>query len=116
MKKDVIQTPTQSGWNTRRTGALGVIMEYNKYDNTCTVALSEADSDVVTEIISNVACPTQIGVQAAAPEPGRICWVAFKSGNATQPFVVNYYNHRYQTHDYERQTRTPFSIPSHLMD
>ena len=114
MERRVVQPASSSA--PKMMGSLGVVIDYDRYTNTCTVAITEGDTNNITEILQNVVCPTQIGVQSAAPEPGRLCWVSFKNGNLTQPLIVNFYNHRYEQNDYDMQTQTPFSIPSYLMD
>src|SRR5687768_10273233 len=96
---------------TSMSGSLGVIISYDRNNNTATVAITQSDSDEIREILNNVPCPVVMGVQTVAPEPGRLCWLNFKNGNITSPMVIHYYNHRYQQFDYERQYRTGFDLP-----
>lgn len=96
------------------TGSLGVIMSYDRYTNTATVAVTENDTDEIREILKNVPCPVTYGVQSVAPEPGKLCYIIFKNGNITSPLLLAIYNHRYEKFDYERQNKTTFNIPSYL--
>ncbi len=108
--------PIQSNPQHKMTGSLGVIMSYDKHMNTASVAITESDSNIITDILRNVPCPVQLGVQSVCPEPGRSCWVSFKNGSLNQPVIINYYNHNYESYDYNKQNRAAVSIPSHLLD
>lgn len=99
-----------------RTGMrIGVVASYNAFTNTATVLLSEADTDSIDEVLTDVPCPTSMGVQNVAPEPGRMCVVVFKNGAVTQPLIVSFFNHSYRSFDYVRQNRAGYTIPSYLM-
>lgn len=99
----------------RETDRYGIIISYNPLDNTATVALSGQDSDYLTDLIKNVPCPTYLGFQMAAPEPGRGCWVTFKGGKLSQPFITHFYNHDYKKYDYHRVTNAENSVPRYLL-
>jgi hypothetical protein len=102
--------------NSAKTGMrIGVITSYNAFTNTATVILSEPDSDAVDEIVTDVPCPTSIGVQLTAPEPGRMCVVLFKNGAITQPLIVSYFNHSYRKFDYVKQNRAGYTLPTYLV-
>jgi phage gp45-like len=94
---------------------IGVVTSYNAFTNTATVILSEADTDAIDEVLTDVPCPTSIGVQNVAPEAGRMCIVVFKNGAVTQPLIVSFFNHSYRSFDYVRQNRAGYTIPSYLM-
>lgn len=90
----------------------GIIMEYNKFSNTATVVLSSPHSEEVGDIIREVPCPVAMGVQTAAPEAGRPCWVVFKGNTGEQyPMITHYFNHNYLKYDYEQQSAAKSGIP-----
>lgn len=100
----------------KKTGTrIGVVTSYNAFTNTATVVLSEADTDAVDEVITDVPCPTNIGVQNVAPDPGRMCIVTFKNGAITQPLIVSFFNHSFKKFDYMKQNRAGYTIPTYLM-
>jgi hypothetical protein len=96
-------------------GRLGVIMSYDKYTHTATVAITKEQTDEIDEVITKVMCPVTLGVQAVAPEPGRPCWVVFKDNNITQGLITHFFNHRYSTYDYPKQSKTHVTVPSYLL-
>lgn len=114
VQKQIDQT-IQSNNYTKLTGSVGTVLSYDKFANTATVLVSKSETDEAEEILNNVPCPTYIGVQMAAPEPGRLCYVVFRNGNITQPLITHYYNHRYSQFDYNRQTPAPIDIPTYLL-
>jgi hypothetical protein len=114
VQKQIDQT-LQNQHYQKLTDAVGVILSYDRFANTATVLISKSETDEAEEILKNVPCPTYIGVQMAAPEPGRPCVVIFRNGNITQPLITHYYNHRYSEFDYGRQSPTQFDIPTHLL-
>lgn len=102
--------------NVRKTGIrIGVVTSYNSFTNTATVVLSEADTDAVDEIITDVPCPTHLGLQQVAPDVGRMCTVVFKNGAITQPLIVSFFNHSFKTFDYMKQNRAGYTLPTYLV-
>lgn len=95
--------------------AIGTILRYDQYSNMATILISKSETDEAEEILKNVPCPTFIGIQMAAPEPGRVCNVIFRNGNITQPMIINYYNHRYGELDYPKQIGSQNNLPSYLL-
>lgn len=89
----------------------GIVMAYDPYANTATVMLSARGSDVIGELHKNVPCPTNIGLQMAAPEPGRPCWVVFEGNNERNPVITHFYNHDYFRYDMKRQTIAKTGTP-----
>lgn len=114
VQKQIDQTIRDDRYK-KLSNAVGVILSYDKFANTATVMVSKSETDEAEEILKNVPCPTNIGVQMAAPEPGRLCVVIFRNGNITQPLITNYYNHRFSQYDYNRQSPTQVDIPSYLL-
>lgn len=83
----------------------GSVVSYDPAKNTATVALSAKDSDGIDRYLENVPCPVFMGIQLAAPEPGRPCYVVWLSANSeSRPVISHYFNHEYQKRDYYRQS------------
>ena len=99
----------------RVTDRHGVIMSYDPFKNTATVALSGQDSDNISDLTKNVPCPTYNGIQLAAPEPGRGCWVIFKGGRESQPVITHFFNYDYESYDYGKQSSSVNDLPRYLM-
>jgi hypothetical protein len=114
-----IQQHVQSAITEKRyqavTGRLGVVISYDKYDNTATVAVTSEHTDEIDDILTKVMCPVVLGVQTVAPSPGLQCWVVFKDNNISQPLISHFYNHRYSQYDYPKQTPATNNIPSYLL-
>ena len=84
----------------------GIVMSYDDVENTATVMLSAPDSDGTGDIIRGVLCPVYPGIQMAAPEPGRPCWVVFKDRTGEKfPIISHYFNHNYRKFDYQKQSK-----------
>lgn len=114
-QKQINQTLESRQWQRNATGSVGVIITYDKYSNTATVLVSKPETDEADEILHNVPCPTFIGVQMAAPEPGRPCYVLFKNGMVTQPLISHFYNHRYLENDLNRQSPSHMNLPTYML-
>jgi hypothetical protein len=113
--EDHLEKRAKGEHNKRVTDRQGIVLGYNPMTNTASVALSGQDSDLVTDIIKNVPCPTYNGMQLSAPEAGRHCWVTFKGGRESQPMITHFYNHDYQKYDYRRMNKSKSDIPKYLM-
>lgn len=114
-KKTQVNQAIKSEQSKKFTGAVGTILSYDRYTNTATVLASKTETDEVGEVLTNVPCPTYMGVQMAAPEPGRLCYMIFKNGNVTHPIITHFYNHRYDQYDYGRQIGSPNDLPTYLL-
>lgn len=94
----------------------GIIQSYNPVSNTATVLLVGVDSDVPHQVLTDVICPVYMGIQMAAPDSGRPCWVAFKGGvNDNKAIIVSYFNHNYQRYDYAKQTIADSGVPGYML-
>lgn len=102
--------------NSKSKGRYGLIMGYDKTTNTATVLLSAPDSDVIGDLLRQVPCPVQLGVQSVSPEPGRPCWVVFKNDRDNHNAVVShYFNQHYNEFDYSRQTQAMSGVPNFML-
>ena len=70
----------------------GIIMGYDRKTGMATVALDDAYSSAVGNIIRSVPCPVTRGIQLVDPIPGTRCVVGFRDNNESQPYVLNYFN------------------------
>jgi len=112
--EEFIQKRLNENEGRRVNDRQGVIMEYDRRTNTATVALSSQDSDIVGSILKKVPCPSYNGIQMIAPEEGRSCWVVFKGGRESQPYVTHFFNHDFGKFDYRRMYRAGNDIPKYL--
>ncbi len=98
---------------SRTTGREGIIIAYNEFRNTATVLLTNPQDGGVGVTVENVPCPTYMGIQIAAPEPGRSCWVEFKNSGERNPIITHFYNLAYSQFDYENQMNASSMIPNY---
>lgn len=89
----------------------GIVITYDQNSNTATVLMAQKGSDAAGEIYHNVPCPTTMGVQTVAPDPGRQCAVTFKNGNIGSPIITNFFNYMYEQFDYSKQNTAPAPMP-----
>ena len=93
----------------------GIIISYDKTENTATVLLTGPSSDQNGDVYKDVPCPVYPGIQMAAPEPGRPCWIDFRGRDETRPIVVNYFNHNFNRFDYTRMSRAETGVPQYKL-
>lgn len=111
-----IDSKIQTADETRNIDRFGIIMGYDEVTNTATVLLSSPTSETAGDMIKNVPCPLIMGVQMAAPEPGRPCWVCFKGNSGERhPMITHYFNHNYQKYDYDRHSSASTGIPYYML-
>ncbi|HJS83582.1 MAG TPA: hypothetical protein VJ742_12185 [Nitrososphaera sp.] len=94
----------------------GLILAYDKYTNTATIITSQPGSEQMGEIYKNVPCPVNMGIQSAAPKSGYPCWIQFKDGTMTQPYITNYFNPLFRDLDYTNQYRAVNDIPMYMLE
>lgn len=115
LTKSIKENIVQAHKNTQMQPGYGIIMDYDSTNNTATVLMSSAASDEPGELLKQVMCPTHIGVQSVAPEPGRPCWVVFKNGTIASPIITNYFNHAFDQVDYTKQYQATNPLPRFMM-
>ena len=101
---------------SRATPRMGIVASYNTDQNTATVIMSDRFSDQLTDVIKDVPCPTNMGVQMVAPEPGRACWVAFDGQGERNPFILSFMNPHYGKYDTMKQLMSDPGIPRYMLD
>lgn len=98
------------------SGSVGIIQSYNSQTNTATVLIASPDSDIPNDIMTDVMCPVQIGIQTVAPEPGRPCWIVYKGGvNDRKAMISHYFNHNYTSYDYTKQSVSRSAVPRYML-
>jgi hypothetical protein len=69
----------------------GLIMQFDKKNNSATIILDDAFSGEIGNIVNNVPCPSSMGIQNVAPAPGTRCLVGFRDDNENNAYVVSYF-------------------------
>lgn len=98
----------------KSTGRYGIVMSYDRKNNTATVLMSSIDSDIPSQFLTDVHCPVVMGVQTTAPEPGRPCWVTFKTDNQQFPVISHYFNYNFQKFDHDRHYNADIGLPNFI--
>jgi hypothetical protein len=93
----------------------GVVMSFDVFTNTCTVVSALPGSDELGEIYTNVPMPVQTGVQAAAPAPGAMCWIMFRDGTQTDPYISHFFSWNYPQFNYQQQYAAKAPVPTYLL-
>lgn len=101
--------------NETPTDRYGIVASYDPVTNTAKVLSSAPDSDRLGDIYDRVPCPTTAGIQMAAPEPGRGCWLIFSGRNEGRPMISHFFNHDYQKYDYYRHTIADNGVPNFMV-
>ena len=98
------------------SGTYGMVVNYNRVKNTATVLLAEQDSDRPDDVLNNVPCPSLVGIQTCAPEPGRMCWVVFRGHSRDHPVIVSFFNPYFEAVDHPRHNGANFHTPRYIME
>lgn len=111
-----IDSKIQRSDDTRNIDRFGVVLNYDSVTNTATVLMSSPVTESAGDILENVPCPVTMGIQTAAPEPGRPCWVCFKGSRGEKyPMISHFFNHNFQKYDYQRHTQAASGIPYYML-
>lgn len=92
-----------------------MVVSFNPYTNTCDIVTSQPGSDEMGEVLTNVPAPLQDGVQASAPKPGTMCWIAFRDGTRGDPFISHYFDANFQKFNYQKQYNAKMDTPRYLI-
>lgn len=115
-EKKIKQQVIQPYLNQQARSGTGVILYYDSVKNTATVLMSQTGTDRPGELLTNVACPTQMGIQGVAPEQGRQCWVDFRTSDTSAPFITHFFSVDYEQFDYVKQKSSKAPMPRYIMD
>ena len=111
-----IDSKIQTSDDTRNIDRFGVVLNYDGVTNTATVLMSSPVTESAGDILENVPCPVTMGIQTAAPEPGRPCWVCFKGNRGENyPMISHFFNHNFQKYDYQRHPQAASGIPYYML-
>lgn len=92
-----------------------VVLSFNKEFNTCTIVTAHPGSDMVGEVMADVPCPVQSGVQSASPRPGLLCWIDFRDGATQTPFITHFFNPMFQQNNYQQQYQAKMDTPRFML-
>jgi len=92
-----------------------VVLSFDKQFNTCTIATAQPGSDMLGEVTADVPCPMQSGVQGVSPKPGLLCWIDYRDGATTTPFITHFFNPMFQTNNYHEQYKATMDTPRYML-
>lgn len=78
----------------------GIVISYNKANNTAVVVLDDRNSNLMGNILNDVPCPVTRGVQAVSPSLGTRCLVGFRDVNESSPYVLNFFEDTRRNHNF----------------
>jgi len=93
----------------------GMIMSYSKSNNMATVLLDEQYSGTMGSVIRDVPCPINMGIQTTAPTVGTRCLVAFRDGNESSPYILNYFEDNLANSNYYRNNFVDTGVPRFMV-
>lgn len=92
-----------------------VVLAFNTIHNTCDVMAATQGSDEVGEILTNLPAPFQQGIQQQAPQPGWMCWIAYRDGTTADPYITHFFNPKFSEHNYQAQYTARNDIPYYMV-
>lgn len=93
----------------------GMIMSYNRANNTATIILDEQYSGTMGSVIKDVPCPVNMGIQVTSPTMGTRCLVGFRDSNEASPYVLNYFEDNDANSNYYRNNFVDTGIPRFMV-
>jgi len=69
----------------------GMVLSYDKQNNTARVLLDEQFSENIGSVLESVPCPVTKGVQSVSPSVGTRCLIGFRDNNQASPYILNYF-------------------------
>lgn len=97
------------------TPGYACVLTFNSETNTCDVVTALPGSDELGQVYSKVSMPFQSGVQGAAPNPGTMCWIAFRDGTRGDPYITHFFDMNFQTNRYSSQYKAVMDTPRYLI-
>lgn len=70
----------------------GVVVSFDRKKNAANIVLEDKMSGEVGEILKDVPCPDNMGIQSVAPTAGSRCIIGFRDDNERYPFIVSFIN------------------------
>ena len=109
-----IQSQIENSRMRQARGRPGIIMAFDIKSNTASVIIDDQMSGQIGNIVHDVPCPVQVGIQAAAPEPGTRCFVQFRDDNEGSPYVSFYFDEHNVSSSYSRNYSVNSGIPKYM--
>lgn len=94
----------------------GVVMSFDKINNTATVVVDDPHSGKPGQVLNNVPCPITKGVQNVAPFVGTRCLVGFRNTHETDAYILNFFDDVKSSTFYNRNYSVETGIPRYLID
>lgn len=95
-------------------GRPGIIMSFDMRSNTASIIIDDQMSGQIGNIIHDVPCPIQVGVQSVAPEPGTRCFVQFRDDSEGSPYVSFYFDEHNVSSSYSRNYSVNSGVPKYM--
>lgn len=95
-------------------GRPGIIMAYDIRTNSASILVDDQMSGQIGNIMHDVPCPVNVGVQTVAPEPGTRCYVQFRDDNEGSAYVAFYFDQHQVSSSYSRNYTINTGIPKYM--
>jgi hypothetical protein len=93
----------------------GIVVAFDKNNNTATVVLDDHNSELVGSAIGDVPCPVTKGVQSVSPSIGTRCLVAFRDTNESSPYILNFFEDTKRNMNYAQSYTVDTGVPRFLV-
>jgi hypothetical protein len=93
----------------------GIVVGYNKQNNTAHVILDEQYSEQMGSALKNVPCPINRGLQTVAPVMGTRCLVGFRDNNELSPYILNYFEDNSANINFNRNYAVRTGVPRFMV-
>lgn len=94
----------------------GVIMSFNKSNNTAKILIENQNSSLVRSVINNVPCPVIKGIQGVSPVVGTRCLIGFRDSNEASPYVLNFFEDSKVNSNYFVNYIVRTGVPKFMVD
>lgn len=111
LRSNVVDRALQQG----QKPGYAVVVGFDPVMNTCDIITASPGSDELGEVLTNIPCPTQSGVQGAAPRPGVMAWVAYRDGTTGDPFITHFFDPSFDKNQYTKQYNARNDTPRFLV-
>lgn len=97
------------------TSTYGLVVGVDSGRNTVDVWIAgQGNSHLVSEMLFKVPFPVSMGIQAALPKVGMMCWVDFKGNDYASPVVTHFYNPVFKETQERKQNQAINTTPRFL--
>lgn len=109
--KDTLITPALQ---QDQKSKYGIIVNFNKKTNSAMVQLINPMSHMLAEVVTDVPCGYQSGIQMEAPTPGRLCMLSYLDSAGAHPVITQLFSAAYSTFDYETHYYADSGVPLYM--